>query len=146
MKLISLAFLEMDPIPSKYTCDGENVIPPLEIHEVDPNAKSLALIVEDPDAPGGDFVHWIVYNIDPNLRRIKEGETPEGAEEGINDFGQKNWGGPCPPSGTHRYVFKLYGLKEPLKFDKTPNKDDFRQAVLEYKIEETKLTGLYQKQ
>lgn len=114
MKITSPSFQENAFIPSKYTCDGENINPPLVISDVSADAKSLALIVDDPDAPVGTFVHWLVWNIPPRVGEIKEGSLPEGSIQGTNDFGKKEYGGPCPPSGTHRYFFRLYALNQEL--------------------------------
>ena len=95
-------------IPKKYTCDGADVNPQLLIANVPARTKSLSLIVDDPDAPAGTWVHWVVWNIDPQTLEIKEHSVPNGANQGLNDFSKHNYGGPCPPSGTHRYFFKLY--------------------------------------
>ena len=110
MKLTSSAFQNNQFIPAKYTCDGEDINPPLTISDVPAQAKSLVLIVDDPDAPGGTFTHWVVANISPTTREIREGTLPEGAIEYGNDFGKLDYGGPCPPSGTHRYFFRLFAL------------------------------------
>ena len=108
LKLLSPAFKHNDSIPSKYTCDGADVNPPLVIENAPLSTKSLALIVDDPDAPVGTWVHWVVWNIGPTTSEIGENMVPSGAQQGINDFRKHNYGGPCPPSGTHRYFFKLY--------------------------------------
>src|SRR3989442_981117 len=110
MKLSSPAFNEGGLIPSKFTCDGENVSLPLEWEDVPAQAKSLALIVDDPDAPSGLFVHWLVIDISPGNHGLSEGTGATGATQGINGFGKIGYGGPCPPSGTHRYYFHLYAL------------------------------------
>ena len=103
----SPVFKENEMIPVKYTCDGINVSPPLNIEHIPEEAKCLALIVDDPDAPIGTWVHWVIWNI-PVTHHIKENEVH--GTEGINDFQQHHYGGPCPPSGTHRYFFKVYAL------------------------------------
>lgn len=110
MVIKSYAFSHNDAIPSAYTCDGEDSSPPLEFSEVPRDAKSLALIVDDPDAPGGTWVHWVVWNIDPEVRKILAQQIPSGAKEGKTSSGGLGYEGPCPPSGTHRYFFKLYAL------------------------------------
>jgi Raf kinase inhibitor-like YbhB/YbcL family protein len=110
IKISSTAFTQNGSIPSKYTCDGSDVNPPLMFENVPPEAKSLALIVDDPDAPAGTWVHWVVWNIDPAVKEIKENSLPPGAQQGISDFRKRGYGGPCPPGGTHRYFFKLYAL------------------------------------
>ena len=107
MKITSSAFQEGANIPSKFTCDARDTSPPLQIAGVPTGAKSLALIVDDPDAPGGLFTHWIVWNISAQTNAVTEGNTPEGVH-GTNDFGKSGYGGPCPPSGTHRYYFKIF--------------------------------------
>src|SRR5207237_8086420 len=109
MKITSSAFQQGGNIPSKFTCDGANTNPPLQISDVPPEAKSLVLIVDDPDAPSGLFTHWAVWNISPQTSTIAEGSTPKGVQ-GTNDFGKSGYGGPCPPSGTHRYYFKIFAL------------------------------------
>ncbi len=108
MNLSSSAFANNGAIPAKYTCDGANVSPPLAISGVPADAKSLALTVEDPDAPGGTFTHWLVWKIAPSTTTITEGQHP-GTEE-PNGFGKQGYGGPCPPNGLHHYVFTLYAL------------------------------------
>ena len=113
MKLSSPAFAEGELIPTKYTCDGENVSPPLEWEGVPEQAKSLALIVDDPDAPSGVFVHWLLFQIPVTESGLKEGAGGKNSKRGLhgkNGFGKAAYGGPCPPSGTHRYYFRLYAL------------------------------------
>ena len=112
MTLASPAFSNNGEIPAKYGCSGggQAVSPPLTISGVPAKAKSLALIVDDPDAPGGTFTHWLVWNIPPSTTSVAEGLTPAGASEGKNGYGKSGWGAPCPPSGEHHYVFTLYGL------------------------------------
>lgn len=146
MKLTSSAFDHNQIIPSKYTCDGENVSPPLEISEVSKRAKSLVLIVDDPDAPAGDWVHWTVWNIPLDTKEILEGNIPEGASEGVTDFGKPGYGGPCPPSGTHRYFFKLYAIGADLYLDSLATKKDIEKAMEEYIIDKAELIGLYKRQ
>jgi Raf kinase inhibitor-like YbhB/YbcL family protein len=111
----SPAFREGEMIPAKYTCDGADVSPPLEISGIPPEAKSLALISDDPNAPRGTWVHWVLYDwpaTDPKLPENlpKTAELSNGAKQGITDFRRPGYGGPCPPSGTHRYYFKVYAL------------------------------------
>ncbi len=146
MKLTSPIFTDNQMIPSKYTCDGENVSPPLEISEVSERAKSLVLIVDDPDAPGGDWVHWTVWNIPLDTKEILEGTIPEGASEGVTDFGKPGYGGPCPPSGTHRYFFKLYAIGADLYLDSLAAKKDIEKAMEGYIIAKAELIGLYKRQ
>jgi hypothetical protein len=130
MRIWSSAFEHNGFIPEKYTCDGENINPPLFIEDVPQRAKSLVLIVDDPDAPLGTFTHWILFNILPETFEIKEGEVPANALQGLNDFGNLNYGGPCPPSGVHRYFFNLYALDEFLKL-----KEGVKRKILESEME-----------
>jgi Raf kinase inhibitor-like YbhB/YbcL family protein len=106
--------------PKQFTCDGDNLRPPLEWSSVPGDAASLALTLEDPDAPGGTFVHWTMFGIDPEVDSLAPGEIPEGASEGKNSFGDVGYGGPCPPKGSspHKYVITLYALKRPLALGK----------------------------
>jgi Raf kinase inhibitor-like YbhB/YbcL family protein len=111
MEIRSAAFAEGEEIPRRFTCDGSNIAPPLTWSGIPEGAKSLLLIVDDPDAPGGTFTHWIVFNLPPGDLTLSEGATlPAGAGQGVNDFGKPEYGGPCPPSGRHRYVHHLYAL------------------------------------
>ena len=112
------AFQAGGDIPAKFTCNGANANPELRINGI-PEAKSLVLIVDDPDAPRGLFTHWIVWNIDPKTTDIGENSAPADGVQGTNDFGKRNYGGPCPPSGTHRYFFKIFALDT--KVDLKPN-------------------------
>jgi len=130
MRIWSPAFEHNGFIPEKYTCDGENINPPLFIEDVPQKAKSLVLIVDDPDAPLGTFTHWVLFNIPPETFEIKEGEVPVNALQGLNDFGNLNYGGPCPPSGVHRYFFNLYALDEVLKL-----KEGVKRKILESEME-----------
>src|SRR5512144_42921 len=107
-RISSPVFAANGYIPARYTCDGNDVNPPLEIANVPAETKSLALIVDDPDAPVGMWVHWVAWNIDPATREIAEDAVPRNASQGKNDWKRNSYGGPCPPSGVHRYFFKLY--------------------------------------
>jgi len=146
MKLESPAFQNQGNIPSKYTCDGGNVNPPLQISGVPEESKSLALIISDPDAPAGVWTHWLVWNISPETSLIEENNLPEGAVEGLNDFGNHSYGGPCPPSGTHRYFFELYALDSELELDSNSRKVDVEQAMQGHIIGAVQLIGLYTRQ
>lgn len=143
MKITSPAFQNNDMIPSKYTCDGENISPPLRITDVPDIAQSLSLINDDPDAPAGNWVHWVVWNIDPNTMDIVEKTVMEGAVEGKNSFGDNGYGGPCPPGGTHRYFFKIYALDKEIELDKSKGKKELEQAMENHVLEEAQLVGLY---
>lgn len=145
MKLSSSAFGHNEEIPSKYTCDGENVNPPLQISDVPESAKSLVLIVDDPDAPMGDWVHWTVWNISPDVREIPENSVPVGGVEGMTDFGRPGYGGPCPPSGLHHYHFKLYALDEGLDLNESATKADIEKAMEYHVLDQTVLIGTYEK-
>lgn len=110
----SPAFPVGGKIPEQFTCKGANVNPPLQFSGIPAGTKSLALIVDDPDAPGGLFTHWLVWNIDPATTHIGEKSVPAGGTQGSNDFGKPGYGGPCPPSGTHRYFFRVFALDQTL--------------------------------
>jgi Raf kinase inhibitor-like YbhB/YbcL family protein len=110
MRILSSAFGMDQPIPTQYTCDGRDVNPPLSIEDVPAQAKSMVLIVDDPYVPAKTWVHWILWNLDPNTREIPADSVPKGAMQGINDFGKREYGGPCPPGDIHRYYFRLFAL------------------------------------
>jgi Raf kinase inhibitor-like YbhB/YbcL family protein len=114
MKITTTAFQQGGNIPSKFTCDGADANPPLRFEGVPAEAKSLAVIVDDADAPGGLFTHWLVWNIDPTTTTVEENSAPANGVQGKNDFGKSGYGGPCPPSGTHRYFFKIFALDRQL--------------------------------
>jgi Raf kinase inhibitor-like YbhB/YbcL family protein len=146
MKLESRAFDDNQPIPVQYTCDGENISPPLSWGHVPGNAKSLALIVEDPDAPKANFTHWVIWNMWPVSTSLPDGSAPaRPALEGTNDMGKRGYGGPCPPSGAHHYVFTLYALDAPLSLDAGSSKEALRQAMQGHVLEQAVLTGIYQR-
>ena len=146
MKLESPAFLNNQNIPAKYTCDGENISPPLKILDVPEGAKSLALIVDDPDASSGSWLHWMLWNISPTTTQIAEVSIPEGAVEGLTDFGKTGYGGPCPPSNTHRYFFKLFALDTMLELSDSAKLQELEQAMQEHIIEQAELIGFYARQ
>jgi len=145
MKLTSSAFTSNTNLPAKYTCDGQGINPPLLISEVPTNAQSLALISDDPDAPSGTFVHWLVWNIDPKTTEIKENSVPVGSNLGKTSAGRTGYIAPCPPSGTHRYTFKLYALD--IKLDLTPNagKDNLDKTMQGHILDSAEIIGLYQR-
>ena len=143
MEIQSPAFENNGYIPSKYTCQGEDINPPLQISQVPQEAKSLVLIVDDPDAPMGTWVHWVVWNIPPKIKEISEKSLPQGAVEGLNDFQKHSYGGPCPPSGTHRYFFKLYALDTILNLDTSSTKNDLERAMKGHILDQAQLIGLY---
>ncbi len=141
MKLSSEAFKQGELIPKKYTCQGANINPKLKFDDVPKNTKSFALIVDDPDAPMGTWVHWLVKDIPGNAKEIKENSIPR--TQVTNDFGKENYGGPCPPSGVHRYFFKLYALN--VETFEADDKKEFYQQVKEHAIAKAELMGKYEK-
>ncbi len=145
LTIASPAFKHNGPIPVKYTCDGTDVNPSLVIEGVPPEAKSLALIVDDPDAPRGTWVHWVVWGMDPKTREIRENSVPAGAKQGMNDFRKRNYGGPCPPSGTHRYFFKLYALDTAPDLGPDTTKAVLESAMKDHVLTEAEITGLYKR-
>lgn len=128
MKLTSPAFTEGATIPKKYTCDGGDVIPPLVFSDVPHDAKTLALVVDDPDAPVGVWDHWVMWNIPAATPGVVEGQTPVGAV-GRNSWKKNSWGGPCPPDREHRYFFKLYALDTVLELGREATKADLERAM-----------------
>ena len=145
LKISSPVFENNGNIPAKYTCTGKDVNPPLLIENVPPKAKSLAIIVDDPDAPGGTWVHWVLWNIGPGTGEINEGSIPAGAMQGWNDFRVHEYRGPCPPSGTHRYFFKAYALDAVLNLSRNSTKSDVEKAMKGHIIEQAQIIGLYRK-
>lgn len=138
----SPAFNHNGYIPPQYTCDGENISPPIEISDIPADTKTLALIMEDPDAPGKVFDHWLLWNLSPD-EPIAE-RTQEGIS-GINSFGQTGYGGPCPPSGTHRYFLKIYALDKELPLVTGENKDSLLEAMENHILATGQLIGRYSK-
>lgn len=143
MKLTSTAFEHNGNIPKKYTCQGSNVNPPLIIQDAPKNAKSLALIVDDPDAPMGTWVHWVLYDI-PLSSGIAENTAP--GMHGANSSGQNKYYGPCPPSGTHHYHFKLYALDRQINLKEGLSKKELEDVMKHYIIGTAELIGLYKKE
>ena len=136
----SPAFKNNNKIPPKYTCHGEDINPQLDIEGIPEETKSLVLIVDDPDCPIGDWVHWIVWNIKPT-NTIKENSIP--GVEGMNDFRKHSYGGPCPPSGSHRYFFKVYALDIELTLSVHTRKKDLQRAMSEHVLAKGELVGRY---
>lgn len=143
MKLTSNDFENNGMIPKKHTCEGKNIPPHLKWFDVPENTKSFALIIEDPDAPLITWVHWILYNIPKETREIKNGVLPQGTKQGKNSFRIKDYRGPCPPFGIHRYMFKLYALDT--ENIEVKNKKSFYKQIKKHKIEEALLIGKYKK-
>ncbi|MFH1889206.1 MAG: YbhB/YbcL family Raf kinase inhibitor-like protein [Candidatus Omnitrophota bacterium] len=142
MKLTSPEFNNNGIIPVKFTCEGQDINPALVIEDIPAGAKSLALIMDDPDAPMGTWVHWVVYNI-PVISRIDEDSIP--GEQGINTAGREKYHGPCPPSGTHRYFFKIYALDAELSLKPGFNKQGLEKAIEGHLLQKAELVGLYKK-
>lgn len=142
-KVTSPAFTEGQPIPVQYTCDGDNISPPLVWSGVPASAKTLALVVDDPDAPGETYVHWIVGNIDPAAGGLSPGAAPDDAWEAPNSANERAYAGPCPPSGTHHYRFTVYALKN--RPDPSPTLEVALDQIRESAIASGRLTGTYRK-
>lgn len=143
MKLTSTSFANEEKIPVEFTCDGKKVSPPLLISGIPNGTKSLAIIVDDPDAPGGTFTHWVIWNIDPGTTQILSGQIPQKSQEGTNSAGRTGYTPPCPPSGSHRYFFTLYALDTTIGLDGKAKKDDLVTAIAGHIIEQTNLIGSY---
>jgi len=146
MKIQSPAFEHNGNIPAKYTCDGENINPALTISEIPENAQSVVLIMDDPDALAVAWVHWTVWNINPATTEIAENSVPQGGVEGKTSFGKSGYGGPCPPSGTHRYFFKLYALNSALSLSPDADKSQLEAAMAGHILDQAELIGLYSRQ
>ncbi len=143
MKITSPVFSPNAPIPSKYTCDRENMSPPLILSNIPPKTESIAIILDDPDAPSGSWIHWLIWNISPSILEIGENSVPQGAVEGITSFGTTGYGGPCPPSGNHRYIFKAFALDTVLDLGPEANKQVLERALDGHILDSTELIGLY---
>ena len=130
-------------IPTKFTCNGTNVSPELQISSVPNEAKSVVLIVDDPDAPRGLFTHWIVWNIDPKTTRVAENSAPTAGVQGTNDFGKRNYGGPCPPSGMHRYFFKIFALDTKLELKPGARRVEIDAAMRGHVLAQGELMARY---
>ena len=142
LKLISTVFSHKGHIPPKYTCEGENINPPLKVENIPDGTKRLAVIVEDPDAPRGVFTHWVLWNISPN-EAIAENSNP--GISGTNSFGKTGYGGPCPPSGEHRYFFRVFALDDELDLSAGATKEELLDAMKEHILASAELMGVYQK-
>lgn len=151
IQISSPAFSDGEMIPTRHTCEGADVSPPLKWTDTPDGTKSLALICDDPDAPMGTWVHWVLYDLAPKYNELPEGiptseVTPEGAKQGVNDFKRAGYGGPCPPPGKpHRYVFKLYALDFEPGLPTGATKADLMQAIEGHVLEESQLIGLYKR-
>jgi Raf kinase inhibitor-like YbhB/YbcL family protein len=147
MEIKSRSFNNNGKIPERYTCDGEDINPPLEIRDIPQGTQTLALVVDDPDAPNKVWVHWLIWNIPVTTQSysIEENNSPQNAIYGTNDFDRFKYGGPCPPSDTHRYFFKVYALNDELKLKEGATKEELMNAIEQYKIDSAQLVGLYSK-
>jgi Raf kinase inhibitor-like YbhB/YbcL family protein len=143
MKVTSPSFENGGMIPSRFTCDGENINPQIEITDFPEETVSFAMILEDPDAPSGIFYHWVIWNIEPAFAIIEEDLVPEGAAEGKNSGGQNNYLGPCPPSGTHRYHFRIFALRKKLNLPPTTSGFELENAIAGATWDSAELVGLY---
>jgi Raf kinase inhibitor-like YbhB/YbcL family protein len=143
--LASTAFRDGDTIPKLYSCDGDDVSPPLSWTDVPEEARELALLMEDPDAPGGTFVHWVLFKIAPDREEIADAELPQGARQGENSRGDAGYAGPCPPEGDepHHYEFDLYALSKPIDLPDGASADDVRAAIEASAIARGTLTGRF---
>ncbi|QTA38376.1 YbhB/YbcL family Raf kinase inhibitor-like protein [Thermosipho ferrireducens] len=144
---VQTIFKNGDKIPKRYTCEGVDVNPELKIEDIPSNTKSLAIIVDDPDAPFGTFVHWVVWNITPNTDAIKIPENFLGGIQGKNDFGNNAYNGPCPPRGhgVHHYHFKIYALNTVLKIPASSGKKELEKAMNGHIIDSAKIVGIYRR-
>lgn len=150
MKLTGTAFENGGMIPAKYTCDGADVSPPLEWSPGPGGTKSYALICDDPNAPAGTWVHWVIFNIPAGITELPEEvpldrKLPSGAMQGINDFRRLGYGGPCPPGGTHRYFFRIYALDTTLPLGPGATKEQVLRAMKGHVLAEGQLMGKYQR-
>jgi hypothetical protein len=143
MDITSPAFQPDDTIPARYGYARENINPPLTFSNIPVDTQSLVLIMDDPDAPGETFTHWVLYNIPSAETHLGENEIPAGATEGTNDYGGKGYGGPQPPSGTHRYFFKLYALDDKLDLTEGATSEELQEAMEGHVITKAEIIGLY---
>lgn len=140
LSVTSPAFKNKEKLPVKYTCDGKGVNPSLVVDDIPSEAETLVLIVEDPDAPSGRFDHWIVWNI-PTDEKIEENSVP--GLEGLNNSGKTNYSSPCPPSGTHRYVFKVYALDAKIDLQAGSGRKELEEAIKNHIVAKGEMVGLY---
>jgi Raf kinase inhibitor-like YbhB/YbcL family protein len=143
LQLVSPAFTHGQPIPARYTADGEDVSPPLAISGAPSGTASFALICDDPDAPVGTWVHWVVWNLPAGTDRLEEGKLPAGSATGRNSWGRGGWGGPSPPSGTHRYFFKLFALDTTLELSPATDAKGLERAISGHVLARAELMGTY---
>lgn len=149
--LQSPAFKNNEPIPSRYTCDGENISPALNWDHLPEDTRTITIVVHDPDAPSGNFIHWIIYDIPVTMKDLQEGITstlnlPDGAAMGTNDARRIGYYGPCPPSGVHHYHFTIYAVNTFLRLDAGATRTELMQSMKGHILEEGKLVGTYKRQ
>ncbi len=150
LSLASTEFHNGQPIPAKFTCDGDNVSVPLQWADPPANTRSFALIVDDPDAPSGTYTHWVLYNVPADVHSLSEGVStdatlPDGSMNGVNSARKSGYTGPCPPSGTHHYHFELYALDAPLSLKPGATKDQLATAMQGHILAQTEMVGTYQR-
>ncbi len=150
-ELTSTAFANGDPIPMKYTCDDQDISPPLQWKDPPEGTRSFALICDDPDAPMGTWVHWVLYNLPGSTLSLLEAvpsvaDLPNGSRHGQNSWGRSDYGGPCPPGGTHRYFFKLYALDTELELAAGASKDELLRVMDGHVLASTETRGVYSRQ
>lgn len=145
LRVTSPAFYDGASIPKRYTCDGENISPPLTFINVPEKTQSLAVMMIDPDSPSGHFTHWILFNLDHAIGHLPERYVPYSGSFGQNDFGHSNYGGPCPNTGKHRYVVHVYALDVKLNLSAGANRSSLKSAMTGHILEEAEMKGLYQK-
>jgi len=150
LSITSTAFKQGERIPSKYTCDGSGVSPGLEWSDVPEGTRSFTIIADDPDAPVGTWIHWVLYNVPAETRALPEAvptdaSLPDASRQGKNSWGRLGYGGPCPPGGTHRYYFKLYALDTVLELPTGVSENDLLKAMKGHILSEAELMGLYSK-
>ncbi len=143
LTLTSQAFTAKKQIPGRFTCDGQDINPSLEWNSAPIGTQSMALIMDDPDAPVGTWVHWLLWNIQPGTRHINENSVPDGAIQGLNSWKRNSYGGPCPPSGTHRYFLKLYALDIVLNLPRSATKAELENAMQGHILAKAELMGTY---
>jgi Raf kinase inhibitor-like YbhB/YbcL family protein len=151
LEIMSTAFSSGESIPTKFTCDGDDVSPPLQWSDPPQGTQSFALIADDPDAPAGTWVHWVLFNMPAESRSLPESVSPDpdltdGGRHGENSWGRLGYGGPCPPSGTHRYFFKLYALDSALDLAAGARKDKLLNAMEGHILGQTEVMGVYSRQ
>ncbi len=146
MTISSTSFSNQGKIPKKYTCDDANVNPPLTFNAIPPSSRSLLVIAEDRDSNPKDFTHWTIFDLNPSINGLNENSVPDQATEGVNSFGNIGYDGPCPPNGTHRYVFKLFALDSVLGLERGAKKEEILSKIQGHILDEAELVGTYKKE